>query len=67
MDYRRTRSLAQKSFKEFELATLNNPRNLKQFYKKNYSSWLEKIPNPEPTQEQIVAAKSREKAMGSIL
>ena len=53
-----------KAFEEFEIATLNDTR--KQFYKKNYSSWLEKFPNPEPTQGQINAAGSREKAMKII-
>jgi hypothetical protein len=58
-----------KDFMEFELATLNlnDTRNLKQFHKKNYSSWFEKFPNPEPTQEKMVAAGSREKAMDPIL
>jgi hypothetical protein len=53
-----------KAFEKFELATLNDTR--KQFYKKNYSSWLEKFPNPEPTHEQIIAAGSCEKAIKII-
>lgn len=49
---------------EFRAAEASNTR--KAFYQKTLSMWLEKWPNPAPTQEQIAAAKSVELATANI-
>lgn len=49
---------------EFRVAEANNAR--KAFYKKNMDEWLERWPNPEPTEQQIKTAKTVEQARKNI-